>query len=114
LAGASKEVDQLGIEEVAQEAATTAAMANSGQEAGTRGLSRGKDVAAGYGLTNGSFELTVDSGSFDRGGQVSATAKYRVGFQDLPLLQWTTISLQSHRSAPIDLYRSRWPTNKSP
>ena len=101
---------RVGVAEVAQEAATTAAMANNGAEAAQRGLSRGKDVAAGYGLTNGSFELAVDPGSFDRGGQVVAVAKYRVGLSDLPLLQWTTIPMQSRRIAPIDLYRSRWPS----
>src|SRR5581483_4120878 len=101
---------RMGVAEVAQEAATTAALANNGSEAAQRGLSRGKDVAAGYGLTNGSFELTVDPGAFDRGGQVIAVARYRVSLGDLPLLQWTTIPMQSRRSAPIDLYRSRWPS----
>ena len=105
---------RLAVEAVAREAATSAAAANNAAQAQAHGLSRGRDVAAGYGLTNGSFRLTVDPGTFARGGQVMASAQYRVDLADLPLLQWTTVTLRSGHAEPIDLYRSRWPASAAP
>jgi hypothetical protein len=99
----------LGVIAVAREAARSAAQANNAGEAGSRGLSRGQDVAGGYQLSNGSLQLTVDPGSFQRGGQVTADAKYELTFSDLPFLQWANVKLDSHQTEQIDPYRSRWP-----
>ena len=98
---------------VAREAARSAAMANNASEAASRGLARGQNVAQGYALTNGTLQLAVDPGAFDRGGQVTAQAKYVVGLGDLPLLQWAQIPLSSSHTEQIDPYRSRWPVGTS-
>ncbi|HLG72494.1 MAG TPA: TadE/TadG family type IV pilus assembly protein [Chloroflexota bacterium] len=103
----------LGVIAVAREAARSAAQANTASEAGNRGLQRGKDVAGGYQLANGSLQLTVDAGSFQRGGQVTAEASYEVGLTDLPLMQWTSVKLSSRHVEDIDPYRSRWPIGGS-
>ena len=103
----------LGVIAVAREAARSAAQANNASEAASRGLQRGKDVAGGYQLANGSLQLTVDPGSFQRGGQVTAEASYEVGLNDLPLMQWTSVKLDSRHVEQIDPYRSRWPIGGS-
>jgi len=103
----------LGVIAVAREAARSAALANNGSEASSRGLARGKDVARGYQLGNGSLQLTVDPGSFQRGGQVTAEATYQVTFGDLPMLQWADLQLKSRQTENIDPYRSRWPVGGS-
>jgi hypothetical protein len=99
---------QMAVSAVAREAARAGALANAGGEAAERGLGRGQDVAVGYGLSNGTFELTVDPGGFERGGQVHASARYQVVLDDLPLLHWLRVPLSSSHVERIDLYRSRW------
>ncbi|HVA23494.1 MAG TPA: hypothetical protein VMW62_03800, partial [Chloroflexota bacterium] len=98
----------IGVSAVAHEAARSAALANSAAEASRQGLARAQQVAAGYKLTNGSLRVQVDPGSFDRGGEVQASAQYDVGLQDLPLLHWTHIEVIARDQERIDLYRSRW------
>jgi len=105
---------RMAVDEVAREAATAAATANSAADAQRAGLLRGKDVADGYQLTNGTLQLVVDPGSFARGGQVTAEAAYQLKLGDLPLLQWTDIPLDSRHTEVIDMYRSRWPESPSP
>ena len=102
----------MAVKSVAREAARAAALADTPADASSRGMSRGQEVAAGYHLSNGSLVLTVDPGSFQRGGQVLAAAEYTVKFEDLPLLRWTQKKVVSHDAEPIGLYRSRW--NGSP
>lgn len=99
---------QMGVRAVAREAARAASLASSAGEAGARGVGRGQDVAAGYGLTNGSLELEIDPRLMLRGDQVRATVRYEVTLQDLPLLGWLRISLASEQVDRVDLYRSRW------
>lgn len=103
----------LGVIAVAREAARSAALANNASDASNRGLARGQDVASGYQLSNGSLQLAVDPGSFQRGGQVTAEATYQVSFGDLPLLQWAQVELSSRQVESIDPYRSRWPIGGS-
>ena len=98
----------MAVKSVAREAARSAALADTAQDASNRGLARGQEVAAGYHLSNGSLVLRVDPGSFDRGGQVVAAAEYTVRFEDLPLLRWTQKKVTGHDVEPIGLYRSRW------
>ncbi len=99
---------QMGVLAVAREAALSASLASSPAEAGARGLERGRAVAAGYGLSNGTLALSVDPGDFARGGAVRAQARYEVRLDDLPLLGWVRFAAQSHHVERIDPYRSRW------
>jgi len=99
---------KMGVSAVAREAARAAALANDGDEAWTRGMLRGQDVAAGYGLSNGSLELTVAPGSFKRGGAVQAGTRYAVDLASLPLMGWFRITVSSAHQEQIDPYRSRW------
>ena len=101
---------QMGVSGVAREAARTAVRADTPTDAINRGLIRGQQVADGYHLTNGSLGLSVDPGSFSRGGSVVATARYQVTLGDLPLLGWLRIGVASRHAERIDLYRSQWPT----
>lgn len=99
---------QMGVSAVAREAARAAALADTGAEAAMRGIGRGREVATGYDLANGSLRLTVDPGSFVRGGSVWAAARYEVTLDDLPLLGWVRMAVGSDHVERIDLYRSRW------
>ena len=99
---------RIGVSAVAHEAARSAALANNAAEASQQGMARARDVAAGYGLNNGSLKVTVDPGSFQRGAEVEAAAQYDVPLQDLPLLKWTHIQVTAQDRERIDLYRSRW------
>lgn len=99
---------QMGVSAVARETARAAAMADIPGEAAARGLSRGREVATGYHLTNGSLQLAVDSGGLVRGGPVRARARYEVSLGDLPLLSWARVAVASNHVERTDLYRSRW------
>ena len=100
---------QMGVSAVAREAARSAALQSSPRAAADAGLVRGRDVAMGYGLTNGSLQLQVEPGSLARGGQVRATARYEVALGDLLLMGWLRVPLSSSQVEPVDPYRSRWP-----
>ena len=102
------------VKGVAREAARAAALADTATDASSRGLARGQAVAAGYGLTNGSLKLTLDPGTFDRGGQVTAQATYTVQLGDLPLMHWVRKDVSAQQHEPIDIYRSRWAASPSP
>jgi len=102
------------VSAVAREAARAAALADGPGEATRRGLARGHEVATGYGLTNGSLEVTLDPGSFDRGASVRATARYEVRLGDLPLLGWARVSIAREHVERTDLYRSRWSAGGKP
>ena len=99
---------QLAVSAAAREAARAGALADDAGQAQEQGRSRGQEVAKGYGLTGRSFTLTVDPGSFERGGQVRASARYEVVLDDLPLLGWARVPVASEHAERIDLYRSRW------
>lgn len=109
LVGVNRVVEaQMGVIAVAREAARAAVLADTPAEALARGSARGQETASGYRLTNGSFQLTVDAGAFARGGQVRTSARYVVALNDLPLLGWLSVPVESHHAERIDLYRSRW------
>lgn len=99
---------QMGVSAVAREAARAGALASTAGEAAEWGTTRGRDVAAGYGLGNGSLDLRVDPGAFDRGGQVRASARYTVELEDLPLMNWVRVPVAGSHVERVDLYRSRW------
>jgi hypothetical protein len=98
---------QMGVSAVSREAARAGALGSSPSDAVTRGMARGRDIAAGSQLTNGSLQLRVDPGTMARGGQVQAVARYELTFDDLPLLSWVRVPLQSSHAELIDPYRSR-------
>ncbi|MDE3075992.1 MAG: hypothetical protein KGJ86_11240 [Chloroflexota bacterium] len=80
----------------------------------SNGMARGQEVASGYGLANGSLQLTVDPGALARGGEVVAQASYQVRLDDLPLMGWAQTQVSATQHEPIDLYRSRWSQVKAP
>ncbi len=98
---------QMAVSAVAREAAASAAMANDAAEAIARGTVRGRAVADGYQLSNGTLQFGIDAGSFARGGAVEASAHYDVVLNDLPLLGWVQVPVNSHHRERIDPYRSR-------
>lgn len=100
---------QLGVAAVAREAALAGAHANNAEQAFARGSARGQEVATGFNLSNGTLALTVDAGTFGRGGQVRAAVRYMVRLDDLPLMGWARFVAHSEHSERIDPYRSRWP-----
>jgi Flp pilus assembly protein TadG len=99
---------RIGVSGVAREAARAAALADTAAQASSQGMQRAQEVASGYRLTNGSLQVTLDPGSFDRGGQVRSDVQYDVPLQDLPLLHWLHMKVEAHDVERIDLYRSRW------
>jgi Flp pilus assembly protein TadG len=99
---------KMGVSAVVREAARAAALADSPAAAVSNGLARGQAVAAGYGLTNGSLQLTVEPSGLARGGQVRAVASYDVTLDDLPLMGWVQARVASSHLERVDLYRSRW------
>jgi hypothetical protein len=105
---------RMGVAAVAREAARAGALADTGAEARARGTARGQDVAAGYRLGNGSFQLDVDPGAFARGDRVRAVARYEVALDDLPLLGWARVRIESAHAERIELYRSRWSAEGQP
>ena len=99
---------QMGVSAAAREAARAGALASDPGTALNQAQTTGQSVATGYQLTNGSFQLTVDLGDFNPGGQVQADASYTIHFKDLPLLGWTQLTVSSAHAEWIDPYRSRW------
>jgi hypothetical protein len=98
---------QMAVGAVAREAARAAALADTAADARSRGVARGREVAAGYGL-DGSLEVRVEPGAFSRGGEVRASARGDVSLEDLPLLAWARVPVSSQHVERIDAYRSRW------
>jgi len=98
---------QIGVQAVAREAGRTLAAAPSAPEgldyAGLRALA----VADGYGLAVGRLGVTLDAGTFDRGGTVQAQASYKVALGDLPLLGVLEVTVTSSHQERVELYRSR-------
>lgn len=105
---------KLGVSGVAREAAVAGALGDTEAEARLRATGRGRTVAEGYQLTNGSLRLDVAYQASGRGGEVEARAEYDVGFDDLPLLGgWARVTVSSTHVAPIDAFRSRWTAGRS-
>lgn len=105
---------QMAVSAVVREAARAAALANTPAQASSDGIARGQEVAAGYGLSAASLQLSVDPGSLTRGSAVQASAHYTVELGDLPLLGWARVTVGSSHSERVDLYRSFWQTGGTP
>ncbi len=98
---------EIGVHAVAREAARTLATSASAADGIDAAQARAREVAGGYGLSPDQVGLTIDAGSFARGGTVSAGASYRVGLGDLPLLGTLAVTVSSTQAERVDLYRSR-------
>jgi hypothetical protein len=96
------------VSAVAREAARAAAAANGAAEARARGHDRALAVAEGYGLRRERLEVAIDPGPFVRGGVVRARARYVVRLDDLPLLGWVPVTLESRDAERVGRYRSFW------
>jgi Flp pilus assembly protein TadG len=96
------------VSAVAREAAQAAAAANGTQEARLQGEDRALAVAEGYGLRLERLETTIDPGPFARGGVVRARVRYVVRLDDLPLLGWVHVQLESTDAERIGRFRSFW------
>ena len=115
LVGVSKlEQAVTAVSAVSREAARSAALADNASQAAANGQARGQQVADGYGLNNGSLDLVVDAGSFDRGGTVTAQASYKVDLSHLPIPGWGTFTISRQHAERIDMYRSRWTVVPTP
>jgi hypothetical protein len=103
---------QMAVGAVAREAARIAALADTAAAARARGIARAREVSAGYGLDEGALDVRVEPGAFDRGGEVRASVRYVVSLQDLPLLSRSSVPVASSHRERIDLYRSRWQSER--
>ena len=99
---------QTGVSAVAREAARAGALADTSAGACELGGERGRAVAAGYGLANGSLRITVDPGALTRASEVRAEVEYVATLDDLPLLGWVRVTVSSRHAERVDPYRSRW------
>ncbi len=109
LAGGRLTSGQAAIRAVAREAGRSAVTAPSPSEAVDLGKVRGSDVAAGYGLDPSRLRISIDPGSFERGGDVHVRVTYNVELSSLPamgLLPGSTW-LRANHVEPIDRYISR-------
>jgi Flp pilus assembly protein TadG len=105
---------QMGVSATAREAARAAALSNDPTGAASQGMERGREVAAGYHLDDGSLQLAVSAGDFSRGSTVQASVRYTVALADLPLLGWAHLTVGSTHLERIDLYRSVWGPGAAP
>jgi hypothetical protein len=96
---------ELGLVAVAEEAAHTASLAPTPDEAVQLGHDRGLLVGRGYPLGNGSLAVQVDTSQFGQGGQVAASATYTLSAQDMFLFGLGTLSLTRQHAEPIALHR---------
>lgn len=103
---------QMAVSAVAREAARAAALADTPGDARTRGIARAREVAAGYGLDEAAVDVRIEAGTFSRGGDASASVHYTVSLQDLPLPIRVSVPVASSHQERIDLYRSRWQTER--
>jgi hypothetical protein len=63
-------------------------------------------VASGYGLSNGSLLIIIDSSQFEAGGRVRARATYRVTSSDLPLVVAGGLDLAREQMEIVPPFRS--------
>ena len=98
---------KVAVQAAAREAGRTLATAPSESEGVAAALESARSVAEGYGLSQSSLEVDVDSGGFQRGGVATAEVSYRVPLADLPLLDRVEVTVSSIHAERIDLYRSR-------
>jgi Flp pilus assembly protein TadG len=94
---------------VGRECARAAAGSWTRGEAAANGAYRAGEVAAGYGLTNGTLTTRLDLGGFRAGETVACGVGYTVELDDLPLLGWGRVDLASTGQERIAPYRGDRP-----
>lgn len=97
----------IGVQAVAREAGRTLAAAPSAPEGLDYARLRVLAVAEGHGLASDRLGVTLDAGTFERGGTVQARASYEVALGDLPLLGLLEVTVSSSHQERVELYRSR-------
>jgi hypothetical protein len=103
---------QMAVSAVAREAARAAALADTAADARARGIARAREVATGHGLDEEAIDVRVEPGAFGRGGEVRASVRYVVSLQDLPLLSRYSVPVAVSHRERLDLYRSRWQSER--
>lgn len=98
---------QIAVQSVVREASRTLAVAPSLEDGLPAARARALAVASGQGLTPERLQLTVDPGTFARGGTVRTDASYPVTLGDLPLLGLVEVTVSSSHEQRIEQYRSR-------
>ena len=93
-----------GVLAAAREAARAGAQAPSGAELAAA-TARGATIAAGSGLTNGSFALTADIAGDRGGGYLATTATYQVVFVDWGAFSRVRIDVRGEALERSDRYR---------
>lgn len=95
-----------GVGAVASEAAHAGALAGDAAGAVQAARSRAAAVAEGYGLTNGSLRVQVDTADFRRDGEVRVAVAYTLPLDRLPLLGWAAVPLRHEAAEPVAPHRS--------
>ncbi len=95
---------KLGVVAAAREAARSGAQASGGDEVAAA-TARGAATAAGAGLDNGSFVLTVTSSGGRVGGYLATSASYRVTFVDWAVFARGGIVVRGEALERFDRYR---------
>ena len=103
---------QMAVSAAAREAARAAALADTAGDARARGVAHARDVSEGFRLDEGAIDVRVETGSFSRGGEVRAVVHYMVSLRSLPLLSRVSVPVASSHQERIDLYRSRWQSER--
>lgn len=98
---------QIAVQSVVREASRTLAVAASAEEGMSAARANAIAVATGNGLATDRLHLTIDAGTFARGGTARAEASYSVALGDLPLLGAVEVTVSSTNEQRIEQYRSR-------
>lgn len=98
---------QIAVQSAVREASRTLAVAASAEEGMSAARANAIAVATGNGLATDRLQLTIDAGTFARGGTVRAEASYSVALGDLPLLGAVEVTVSSTNEQRIEQYRSR-------
>ena len=93
-----------GVSAAAREAARAGVQATSGAELAAA-TARGSTIAAGSGLTNGSFALTAGIAGGRDGGYLATTATYRVVIVDWGTFSRVGIDVRGEALERFDRYR---------
>jgi Flp pilus assembly protein TadG len=101
--------DQAALRAVAREVGRISVTAPTSSEAIGLGRARVTEVGTGYGLEPSRLHVSIDPGSFERGGEVRVHATYTVNLSNLPALGLLPGSSQltASHTEPIDRYNSR-------
>lgn len=98
---------QIAVQSIVREATRTVAEAPSLGVGLSDAQARAQAVAGGHGLAIDQLHMTIDGGSFERGGTVHAEATYPVTFADLPLLGLVQVNVSGAAQQRVEQYRSR-------